>query len=77
MKIFEIVAKCKRMNLPDQIAFLRGELRKCPLRSVRYNEIQSILTGKLTRQLKKELVQGTSQPASAVIGHPAAEAVSA
>lgn len=54
MKIFEIVAKCKRMNLPEQIAFLRGELRKCPLHSVRYNEIYSLLRGRLEKQIRKE-----------------------
>lgn len=55
MKIFEIVAKCKRLSLPDQIAFLRGELRKCPLHSIRHNELQSLLTGKVTKLLRREI----------------------
>lgn len=55
MKIFEIVAKCKRLPLPDQIAFLRGELRKCPPYSVRHNEISSLLQGKMVKQLKREV----------------------
>jgi len=55
MKIFEIVAKCKRIPLHEQIAFLRGELRKCPPYSVRHNELQSLLTGKMVKQLKREV----------------------
>ena len=54
MQIFEIVAKCKRIPLHEQIAFLRGELRKCPLHSVRYNEIYSLLRARLEKQLRKE-----------------------
>lgn len=54
MKIHELVARLRRMNLHEQVMFLRAELRKEKPFSVRRNEIESILRGKLTRQLKRE-----------------------
>lgn len=54
MKIHEIVARLNKMNLSEQVAFLRGELRKERLHSVRHNEIRSLLEGKVTKLLRRE-----------------------
>jgi hypothetical protein len=49
-----ILLRLKGMRLPDQIAHLRMLLRHERPHSVRYNEFQSLLQGKMTKQLRKE-----------------------
>lgn len=49
-----VVARIRRLSLPQQIHHLRALLKLEPPYSVRRNELQSLLTGKLTKQLRKE-----------------------
>jgi hypothetical protein len=49
-----ILFRLKGMRLPDQIAHLRMLLRHERPHSVRHNELQSLLHGKVTRQIRKE-----------------------
>ena len=49
-----IVARMKRLPLHHQIAHLRALVALEKPYSVRRNELQSLLEGKLTRQLRKE-----------------------
>jgi len=49
-----IVARMKRLPLHHQIAHLRALVALERPFSVRRNELQSLLTGKLTKQLKRE-----------------------
>ena len=49
-----IVARMKRLPLHHQIAHLRALVAQERPFSVRRNELQSLLTGKLTKQLKRE-----------------------
>lgn len=49
-----IVARLKRIALPHQIAFLQSLLKLEKPHSVRRNELQSLLDGKMLKQLKKE-----------------------
>ena len=55
MKIHEITARLRRMNLPEQIHFLRAELRKEKPYSIRRNELESLLAGKVAKQIRKEM----------------------
>ena len=49
-----IVARLKRLPLHHQIAHLRSLLSSEKPYSVRRNEIQSLLDGKVLKQLRKE-----------------------
>jgi hypothetical protein len=49
-----LVARLKGMRLPDQIAHLRMLVAHEKPFSVRRNELQSLLEGKMLRQLRKE-----------------------
>lgn len=49
-----IVARLNRIALPHQIAFLQSLLKQEKPHSVRRNELQSLLDGKMLKQLKKE-----------------------
>lgn len=49
-----VIARLKPLPLHHQIAFLRSLVAAERPFSVRRNELQSLLTGKLTRQLRKE-----------------------
>jgi hypothetical protein len=49
-----VLSRIKRLSLPHQIAHLRSLLANEKPFSVRRNELQSILEGKLLKQLKKE-----------------------
>lgn len=49
-----ICSRIKRLSLPHQIAHLRALLALEKPFSVRRNELQSLLDGKMLKQLKKE-----------------------
>jgi len=49
-----IVARLRRMPLPEQISRLRVMVSLERPYSVRRNELESLLQGKVTRQLKRE-----------------------
>ncbi len=49
-----IVARIRRLSLPHQIAHLRSLLRSEKPYSVRRNELQSLLDGKMLKQLRRE-----------------------
>ena len=53
--IHVIVAGMRRMALPEQVRYLEEALRLEPLHSVRHNEIYSLLRGKRTKQLRREV----------------------
>ena len=55
MKIHEITAKLRRMSLHEGICFLQAEIRKEKPFSVRRNELESLLQGKMIKQLRKEM----------------------
>lgn len=55
MKIHEIVARLRRMNAHEGIMFLQAEIRKERIHSVRRNELESLLQGKMTKQLRREI----------------------
>jgi len=52
-----IVSRLKPLSLPHQIAHLRALVALERPHSVRRNELQSLLEGKLTKQLRKEIRQ--------------------
>jgi len=52
--LFLIVARLRRMTLRDQISRLRVMVALEKPFSVRRNELESLLQGKVTRQLKRE-----------------------
>lgn len=52
--IFLIVARIKRLSLPQQIHHLRALVSLEKPYSVRRNELESLLRGKMERQLRKE-----------------------
>jgi hypothetical protein len=52
--IFVIVARLKRLSLPHQIAHLRSLLKSELPYSIRRNELESLLKGKVTKQLRRE-----------------------
>ena len=52
--LFLIVARLRRMTLQDQISRLRVMVALEKPFSVRRNELESLLQGKVTRQLKRE-----------------------
>lgn len=49
-----VIARLKPLALHHQIAFLRSAVAAEPLYSIRRNELQSLLQGKLTKQLRRE-----------------------
>jgi hypothetical protein len=49
-----ILARIKRLSLPHQIAHLRSLLASERPFSVRRNELQSVLDGKVLKQLRRE-----------------------
>lgn len=49
-----IVSRLRKMRLEEQISRLRVMVALEKPYSVRRNELESILTGKVTRQLRKE-----------------------
>jgi hypothetical protein len=49
-----IVSRIKRLSLPQQIHHLRALIALEKPYSVRRNELESLLTGKLTKQLRRE-----------------------
>ena len=49
-----VCSRIKRLSLPQQIHHLRALLKLEPLRSVRRNELQSLLDGKMLKQLRRE-----------------------
>lgn len=52
--IHQVVSRIKRLSLPQQIHHLRALVALEKPYSVRRNELQSLLTGKLTKQLRRE-----------------------
>jgi len=52
--LFLIVARLRRMTLQDQISRLRVMVALEKPFSVRRNELESLLQGKVTRQLRRE-----------------------
>lgn len=52
--IFLIVSRLKRVSLAHQIAHLRALIQFEKPYSVRRNELESLLRGKLTKQIRKE-----------------------
>lgn len=52
-----LVARIKRLPLHHRIAHLRSLVKAEPLYSIRRNELQSLLEGCLTKQLRKEARQ--------------------
>ena len=52
--LYLIVARLRRMTLEDQISKLRVMVALERPFSVRRNELESILVGKVTRQLRRE-----------------------
>jgi len=52
--IHSICARLKRKSLPDRIKELRSLLAKERPFSVRRNELQSLLNGAMTKQIKRE-----------------------
>lgn len=58
------------MNAHEGIMFLQAEIRKERLYSVRRNELESLLLGKMTKQIQKEnRVHRATERASTPIGH--------
>lgn len=53
--IHVIIAGMRRKSLPEQIHELQEWLKQEPLRSTRHNEIYSLLRGKVSKQLRKEM----------------------
>ena len=53
--IHVIVAGMRRMSLPEQVHYLRDWVKQEPLYSVRRNELESLLRGKLAKQLRREV----------------------
>ena len=49
-----IIAALRKMTLDDQVSKLCAMVAQEKIHSVRRNELESILQGKRTRQLKKE-----------------------
>jgi hypothetical protein len=49
-----VCTRIKRLSLPHQITHLRALLSFEKPYSVRRNELQSMLTGKLTKQIRRE-----------------------
>jgi hypothetical protein len=54
LPIHIIVDRIKRLSLAQQIYYLRAKLNDEPLRSVRRNELESLLRGKMQKQLRRE-----------------------
>lgn len=52
--IHEVVARIKRISLPQQIHHLRALVALERPYSVRRNELESLLRGKLQKQLRRE-----------------------
>lgn len=52
--LFLILARLARLRLPQQIFLLRAMIAQAPPRSVRRQELESLLTAKVARQLRKE-----------------------
>jgi len=52
--IHQVIARLKVLSLPQQIHHLRSLLKVEKPFSVRRNELQSLLEGKLLRQLRRE-----------------------
>lgn len=52
-----IVSRMKRLPLNHQVAHLQALVKLEKPHSVRRNELQSLLGGKLTKLLKKEIMQ--------------------
>jgi hypothetical protein len=50
-----IVSRIKRLSLPQQIHHLRALIALEKPYSVRRNELQSLLDGKMLKQLKREV----------------------
>jgi hypothetical protein len=50
-----LMVRLKSLTLPQQIHYLRALVALEKPHSVRRNELQSLLEGKLTRQLRKEV----------------------
>lgn len=66
------------MNAHEGIMFLQAEIRKERIHSVRRNELESLLQGKMTKQIQKEnRFHRAASAASAPNGHQKAETVSA
>ncbi len=49
-----VVARLKPLSLPQQIYHLRALLKLERIHSVRRNELQSLLDGKMIKQLRRE-----------------------
>jgi len=49
-----VCARIRRLSLPQQIHHLRALLKLEPPFSVRRNELQSLLDGKMLKQLRRE-----------------------
>lgn len=52
--IHQVCSRIKRLSLPQQIHHLRVLVALEKPYSVRHNELQSLLAGKLLKQLKRE-----------------------
>lgn len=53
-----IVSRLKRLSLEEQIHQLRAMVAAERLHSIRWNELQSLLAGKLQRQINREMRAG-------------------
>lgn len=68
-----IIKRLRRLPRQHRIAHLQALVRVEKKRSVRRQELEAMLRDERTAQIRKELVHLTREPASPVIGHPAAE----
>jgi len=55
-----VISRLKSLPLHHQIAHLQALVRTEKLHSVRRNELESLLCGKLTKQLRRENRQGAA-----------------
>lgn len=67
-----IVSRMRGIALHHQIAFLRNMIALEKPFSVRRNELESILTGKMTKQIRKEIKQDNRRGAVASEAGPVA-----
>lgn len=58
--IHQVIARLKPLSLTQQIHHLRALVQAEPLFSIRRNELESLLRGKMDKQLRKEIKQGNA-----------------
>lgn len=59
--VIEIAARLRRLPLHHQVAHLQALVRNEKPHSVRRNELESLLVGKMQKQLRKEIRQDRRQ----------------